>query len=121
MNILVGDGVTRLKEACKMPGVKKLHLESENSSKAEYIFGHMFEGVGVLIGNVGKLFCVPLSLKLHNGVKSIRQWNDSDEANESHIVEMIKDGFEAAKIMWKSIMLLDRYFLSTSALQRFKI
>lgn len=33
-----------------MPDVKKLHQESENSSKAEYIFGHMFGEVGVLYG-----------------------------------------------------------------------
>jgi hypothetical protein len=29
-----------------MPGIKKLHQESENSSKGEYIFGRMFGGIG---------------------------------------------------------------------------
>jgi len=118
MTVLVGDGVKQPKEARKMPGVKKLHQESENSSKAEYIFGHMFGGVGVLVGNIGKLFCVPLSLKLHDGVKSIRQWDNSEEIYESHVVEMIKDGFKSAKIMGRSIMLLDRYFLSVPALKK---
>jgi hypothetical protein len=41
MTILVGDGVKQYKEARKMPGVKKLHQESGNSSKGEYIFGHL--------------------------------------------------------------------------------
>ena len=31
-----------------MPGVKKLHQESDNSAKGEYIHGHHFGGVGVL-------------------------------------------------------------------------
>ncbi|WP_218126147.1 transposase [Natribacillus halophilus] len=36
---LVGDGMKLGKEARHMPGVKKLHQESENSSKVAYIFG----------------------------------------------------------------------------------
>ncbi|MCF2941945.1 hypothetical protein L1N85_26885 [Paenibacillus alkaliterrae] len=38
------------KEARWMPGVKKLHQESENSSKSDYIFGHLFGAVGFLAG-----------------------------------------------------------------------
>ena len=45
MTVLVGDGVNQSKEARKLPGVKRLHQESENSSKAEYIFGHLFGGI----------------------------------------------------------------------------
>lgn len=117
MTVLIGDGVKQSKEARKMPGVKKLHQESENSSKAEYIFGHMFGGVGVLIGTFSaKMFCIPLSMRIHDGVKTIRQWDDSDETEGSHIVQMIVNGFDAAEIMGKSILLLDRYFLSTTAL-----
>ncbi len=114
MTILIGDGVKQSKEARKMPGVKRLHQESEISSKAEYIFGHMFGGIGVLTGDLKKLFCVPLSIKLHDGVKIIRNWKNSEiEADgESHIVQMIIDGFNAAKTMGQSILLLDRYFLS---------
>ncbi|MDO3678679.1 hypothetical protein [Paenibacillus ehimensis] len=40
--ILFGDGMKQSKEARRMPGVKKFRQESENSSKAEYIFGHLF-------------------------------------------------------------------------------
>ena len=49
MPILIGDGVKQSKEGKKMPGVKRLHQESENSGKAEYIFGHMFGAIGVLV------------------------------------------------------------------------
>jgi hypothetical protein len=118
MTVLIGDGVKQSKEARKMPGVKKLHQESENSSKAEYIFGHMFGGVGVLIGGAFKMFCVPVSMKIHDGVKTIRQWDKSDRAEDSHVVQMIENGFDIAKIMGNSLLLLDRYFLSVPALLR---
>lgn len=35
ITILVGDGVKQPKESRKMPGVKKIYQESENSSKLE--------------------------------------------------------------------------------------
>lgn len=38
--ILVGDGMKQAKEDRRIPGVKKLHQESENVSKSDYIFGH---------------------------------------------------------------------------------
>lgn len=119
MTLLVGDGVKQSKEARKMPGVKKLHQESENSSKAEYIFGHMFGGIGVLIGDRSKkMFCLPLSIKLHDGVKAIRKWGKADDTEGSHIVQMITNGFDAARIMGKSMLLLDSYFLSVPALSK---
>ena len=38
-HVLVGDGVKQSKEGRRMPGVKKLFQESENSAKPEYIHG----------------------------------------------------------------------------------
>ena len=38
--VLAGDGIKVSKEAEKMPGVKRLHQESDNSGKAPYIYGH---------------------------------------------------------------------------------
>jgi len=115
--ILIGDGVKASKEARKMPGVKKLHQESENSSKGEYIFGHMFGGIGVLAGNGLKLFCIPLFINLQDGIKTIRSWNQPQEKNESHVVQMIQNGFSITKTLSeKAILLLDRYFLSVPAL-----
>lgn len=117
VTILVGDGVKASKEARKMPGVKKLHPESENSSKGEYIFGHMFGGIGVLAGNSSKLFCIPLFINLQDGVKTIRSWTQPEENHESHVVQMIQNGFSITKSMGeKAIILLDRYFLSVPAL-----
>jgi hypothetical protein len=74
--LLIGDGVKQSKEGKRMPGVKKLHQESENSTKPEYIFGHMFGAIGVLIGNKSKKYCTPISIRIHDGVNSIRKWSD---------------------------------------------
>jgi hypothetical protein len=104
--------------------VKRLHQESENVSKASFIFGNMFGGIGVLAGNAKKIFCMPMSLRLHDGLQAIKQWlnpnRNEDEATESHIVQTIVDGFKVAKAFEKSLLTLDRYFLSVPALRKWK-
>lgn len=118
--VLIGDGVKQSKEARFMPGVKKHHQESENSSKAEYIFGHMFGGIGVLTGTAQKWFCMPLFINLQDGVKTIFAWNSIDERQTSHVVQMIHNAFTATKVFGKSLLLLDRYFLAVPALEQLK-
>jgi len=117
--ILIGDGVKQAKEGRRMPGVKKLFQESENSSKPEYIFGHMFGGIGVLAGNISKWFCIPLHINLQDGIQTILSWDaDRGEKPKSHVVQMIENGYKATRIFGSSILLLDRYFLSVPALQQ---
>jgi hypothetical protein len=116
--ILVGDGVKQAKEARFMPGVKKLYQESEDVSKANFIFGHLWGAVGVLIGNSAKTFCLPLFLNLQDGVKTIFSWDGHNERQDSHVVQMIDQGFAAVKILDRALFVLDRYFLSVPALRR---
>lgn len=52
--LLAGDGIKISKEAEKMPGVKRLHQESDNSAKAPYIYGHHWGVIGVMAGWVKK-------------------------------------------------------------------
>ncbi|AHV95624.1 hypothetical protein [Paenibacillus sabinae] len=101
-----------------MPGVKKLHQESENSSKAENIFGHLFGAVGILMGTPQKWFCLPLLMNLQDGVKTIFNWREPSERQDSHVVQMIEQGFAAARPLGKALLLLDRYFLSVPTLAR---
>ena len=115
--VLIGDGIKVAKEARYMPGVKKLHQESENSSKAPFIFGHLFGAVGVLMGAPGRWFCLPLFFQLQDGVKTIFSWGAKPQRQGSHVVQMIEQGFIAATVFGKSILLLDRYFLSIPALK----
>jgi hypothetical protein len=56
--LIAGDGIKISKEAEKMPAVKRLHQESDNSGKAPYIYGHHFGALGILAGWVKKnLLC----------------------------------------------------------------
>jgi hypothetical protein len=94
-----------------------LHQESEDSSKAEYIYGHMFGLIGVLVGNTEKLFCLPLSATLQDGDKEMRQWEDETYKPESHVVQMIRDAFSATLEFGSCILLLDAYFFTMSVLK----
>ena len=118
MCVMVGDGTKKSKEGKKMPCVKRLHQESENSAKPSFIFGHMFGMVGVLAGSVGKLFCVPLSIRIHDGDRQLHKWNAGDPEldSESHVVRIIRDACGCAKKLGRSILLLDAYYLSVPAL-----
>lgn len=114
--ILVGDGTKISKEAKHMPGVKKHHQDSENSGKASYIFGHLFGCIGILASNTNKILCIPLLMTIQDGVKKMFAWNNTNERQGSHVEQIIEDACRAASIVGKAILLLDRYFLTTSAL-----
>jgi hypothetical protein len=117
MPILIGDGTKQSKEGKKMPGVKRLHQESEDSSKAEYVWGHMFGVIGILVGNASKLFCLPLSAILQDGDAQMRQWEDLTYQPESHVVRIIRDAFTVTLEIGDSILLLDAYFFTMSLLK----
>ena len=115
--VLAGDGVKQSKEGYYMPGVKKMVQESETQSKGEFIFGHLFGAVGVLIGRRAQKFCLPLKVNIQDGIRVAAEWENSTISAENHILQMIRNGFEAAVSFGKSVLLLDRYFLSVPALQ----
>ena len=66
--VLVGDGIKVPKSGRKMPGVKKLHQESDSNTKPEYIFGHSCQAVAVLTQALSTVFAVPLVCRIHEGV-----------------------------------------------------
>jgi hypothetical protein len=66
--VYVGDGIKVAKEGRKMPGVKRLHQESEDVSKPEWIRGHYFNALSILVGIGTACFAVPLVLKLQDGL-----------------------------------------------------
>lgn len=118
--ILVGDGTKISKEAKHMPGVKKHHQDSENSGKASYIFGHLFGCIGILASNTDKTLCIPLLMTIQDGVKHILSRKNPNERQGSHAVQVIEDVCRAVSIMGKMVLLLDRYFLTESALKKIK-
>jgi hypothetical protein len=88
--VLVGDGIKISKEGRRMPGVKRLHQESENSAKAANITGQMYGCVGVLAETDNKTFCLPLACEMQDGVKEIMSWTEVPGIRQaSHTVELI--------------------------------
>lgn len=64
---LIADGLKVGKEGKKMPGVKKLHQQSASNSKPEYIKGHSYQCVSLLVRILGSCFAVPLGARIHEG------------------------------------------------------
>jgi hypothetical protein len=66
--VLICDGLKTPKEGRKMPAVKSLHQESTNNSKPEYIMGHSWQVVSLLVRAAGGFFAVPLVAGIGEGV-----------------------------------------------------
>jgi len=118
MPILIGDGVSEPKEASRMPGVKKIHQESQDSTKSEYIRGQLFGGLGIMIGNVAKLFSLPLSMSIHDGNDAILEWKKSEYQGDSHVTRLVREACKTASAIGeKCWLLMDAYFLTGPALK----
>ena len=66
--VLVGDGIKIPKAGKKMPAVKFLHQQSESNTKPEFIMGHSFQAISILISACKGVFAVPLASRIHEGV-----------------------------------------------------
>jgi hypothetical protein len=66
--VFIGDGIKKAKTGRKMPAVKKLHQESANNTKPEYIFGHSCQAIALLVGCAQSFFALPLTCRIHEGV-----------------------------------------------------
>lgn len=118
--IIVGDGAKQSKEARRMPGVKKMSQESETSSKAQYIYGHLLGALGVVVSNGARRLCLPVKTNIQDGAREIVSWAEAkgiiDMSGASHVEQMVGGAFEVAQSMGNSHLLLDRYFLAKNAL-----
>ena len=114
--VLIGDGTKQAKEGRKMPGVKRLKQESETQSKAPYIYGHFWGCVGILIGTVGKLACLPLHSRLHDGLRETADWEEPEEAGASHVARLVSEACCCAAVFGSAFLLLDRLYPSVEAL-----
>jgi hypothetical protein len=67
--VFVADGLKVPKEGKKMPAVKSLHQESGDNSKAEFIMGHSFQAVSLLVDSPsGHVFAVPMLSRICEGL-----------------------------------------------------
>jgi hypothetical protein len=67
--ICLADGIKAPKEGKLMPAVKSLHQQSASNSKPEYIMGHSFQAISLLVqGASGHVAAVPLVSRIHEGL-----------------------------------------------------
>ena len=66
--VLLGDGLKIPKRGRKMAAVKLLHQVSDCNTKPEYIMGHSFQVVSILVSAAATFFAVPLSARIHEGL-----------------------------------------------------
>jgi len=66
--LLLADGIKVAKSGRKMPAVKKLHQESQDNSKPEYIFGHSCQAAALVVAASSSYFALPLCCRIHEGV-----------------------------------------------------
>lgn len=65
--VVVADGIKVPKTGRKMPAVKKLHQESDNNTKPEFIFGHSCQAVALIVRAASSFFAIPLACRIHEG------------------------------------------------------
>ncbi len=108
--VLLGDHTDVPKDGRKMPGVVTLHQHSETQSKPSYFRGHFWGAIGVLTGTLNECFCLPLSIKIHQGISQISTCQNTENKTTStaSIVSMAMDF--AIKNNVPSILVLDAYF-----------
>ncbi|MGB7087727.1 MAG: hypothetical protein WBD47_19370 [Phormidesmis sp.] len=111
--VYAGDGIKVSKEGRKMPGVKGLHQESEDVNKPEWIRGHYFSALSLLIGSGKALFAAPIVLKLHDGI---------DPASSGELTLVDKMASVCVSFMVTgSYALLDAYYASAKVLKPFRV
>lgn len=110
--VYVGDGIKVSKEGRKMPGVKGLHQESEDVNKPEWIRGHYFSALSLLLGRGKALFAAPIVLKLHDGI-------DSVSTGQLTLVEKMASVCVNVMVTG-SYALLDAYYASAKVLKPFR-
>jgi hypothetical protein len=110
--VYVGDGIKVGKEGNKMPGVKRLHQESADVSKAEWIRGHYFGALGLLLRAGGALFATPIAIELQDGIAGVQaQAHTLVDKMAALCVRLMPSG---------SYAVLDAYFAAANLLAAFR-
>jgi hypothetical protein len=122
--VMIGDNIKIVKEAKKMPAVKKLHQDSENSGKSEYIYGHNHGIVGIVAQSNQQLTCIPLMAEIQDGMKQIKQMLPEDDSSlsepekDSIVVKMVRLAAKSVMcLQQKTFLVLDAYFASNVAFE----
>ncbi|MBE9108891.1 transposase [Nodosilinea sp. LEGE 07298] len=115
--VYVGDGIKVAKEGRKMPGVKGLHQESEDVSKPEWIRGHYFNALSLLLGAGSAYFAVPIILRVHDGLTVTAEATEVQP--KTTLVTKMAD-LCTAYAQAGSYIVLDAYFACEPVVTRFR-
>ena len=103
------DAIKVGKSGKKMPGVKMLHQESEDNTKAEFIMGHFWGALSLLCGSGQRAFAIPLRLQLQDGLK--RSPSEKATLTDKMHKLVIDSGVEAG------LVVADSYYSCQAVLQ----
>lgn len=111
--VCLADGIKVPKEGKKMPGVKKLHQESSNNSKPEFIDGHSLQAFSLLVRTVGGLVTsIPLAARIHEGVIDC-----AAERRKTLLDRLVELFFElVAPLARRVILVADAYYASAKVI-----
>jgi hypothetical protein len=108
--VLLADGIKAPKAGRKMPAVKKLHQESQNNTKPEFIFGHSCQAIAVVVKAASGFFALPLACRIHEGV--VFSNRDQRTLLDKMVVLMF-----ALKITMPSYLVADAYYASAHVIE----
>ena len=107
--LFVADGLKIPKEGKKMPGVKSLHQESVDNSKAEFIMGHSLQAISLLVAaGTAQVFAIPLISRICEGFRP-RKAKDRKSLLDK-LVEMFLDIVRIAGC--DAVLVADAYYAS---------
>lgn len=108
--VLLADGIKAPKTGRKMPGVKKLHQESQNNSKPEYIFGHSCQAIAIVVKAASSFFALPLACRIHEGVVFTNR-------DQRTLLDKLVELLASLAITRPAYLVADAYYASASIIQ----
>ena len=106
--VCLADGIKAPKEGKRMPGVKLLHQQSASNTKPEYIMGHSFQAISLLVHSAGGLAAaIPLTSRIHEGLVF------SNRDSKTLLDKLVALLFSITRIWNRSVVLVaDAYYAS---------
>jgi hypothetical protein len=91
-----------------MPGVKLLHQQSTSNTKPEYIMGHSFQAISLLVHSAEGLAAgIPLTSRIHEGLVF------SNRDSKTLLDKLVTLLFSITRIWNRSVVLVaDAYYAS---------
>jgi hypothetical protein len=109
--ILFGDHTYVSKDGRRMPCVVTIHQHSETQSKPSYFRGHYWGAIGMLIGSMAAPFCLPLALKIHQGLAHVGEDDKEEKTPETLATRIVQMAIDfAVRHDLPSILTLDAFF-----------